>query len=103
MDNVISAIYFVSILLKFLVWARFDLIGFANSRSMVTIICLPAIVSVVDKRMGGITEQYHWVDLLVQLLIIIKVFFRLYHCKDHYLERITNFCTLVSQCCPSFH
>ena len=103
MDILISAIYFVSIILKIVVLARIDLVDLGTSRSMVALICLPAIVAVIDKRLGGITEQYHWLDLLVQLLIIFKVFLKLYHCKDHYRERLTRFSRLVLQCCPSFH
>ena len=104
MNNLISAIYIVSIIFKIVVLVRFQVVDLGESRTTVGLICLPALVSLIDKRLGnGLTEQYHGIDLLIQLLIIGKVFIKLYHCKEHYVERVARFIKLVSQCCPSFN
>jgi hypothetical protein len=104
MNNLISAIYIISIAIKIIVLARFEVADLGNSRTIVALICLPAVVSAIDKRLcAGLTEQYHGVDLLIQLMIIGKVFVKLYYCKDHYFDRLTRFIKLVSQCCPSFN
>jgi len=91
MTIIVSVIYFISLILKLNVLLHFKLADLGGSFREVGLICSPAIVSLVDHYIcGGVCQQYHWIDVLLQVFVVLKIVVLLYKHKDHYVDRLIS-------------
>ena len=101
--SIVSVIYSISLILKLSVLYRFRLSDLGENPRDIAMICLPAIVSLIDHRInGGLdSQQFHGIDLFLQAMVVAKVVVLLYNHKDHYIDRFWSFIKMNWRMAPS--